>query len=120
MGASLRTFGEFFRRLPGNSDAGKVALHIRDENGGTGGRDLLRDELQSLCFAGAGSAGNQTVPIEHSEWHVKRRFGVRLAAIDDRAEMNPRLLKRVGGNEVVRVGLRDVGHEVGAPSRWVS
>src|SRR5690606_2817973 len=53
-----------FRR---RAQPGQVAFQVRNEDRYTGGRQLLRHELQRLGLAGTRRAGDEAVTVEHRQ-----------------------------------------------------
>jgi len=86
--------------------AGHVALHVGDEHGDAGARELLGQQLQRLGLAGAGRAGDQPVPVHRREWHADRRVTEQLALVDAAPEVDGFALGRVG----LADRLREVRH----------
>src|SRR5262249_48383978 len=84
----------------GNGDARDVALHVGEEDGDAGGRELLRHELERLRLAGAGGAGDQAVSIEERQRRAHDRLRRARAVVhggaerDRRATRAERLLRR--------------------------
>ena len=59
-------------RLAGRRDAGKVALHVGGEDRDAGGGEALGENLQRNGLAGAGRAGDETVPVGEFQVQILR------------------------------------------------
>jgi hypothetical protein len=79
----------------GVRQAAQVALHVGEDDGDAGRRQLLGHELQRLRLARPGRAGHQAVPVHHRQRQPDRRAGVRRSAGDHDPEVESRAVDRV-------------------------
>ncbi|MCO5561378.1 hypothetical protein L7F22_014999 [Adiantum nelumboides] len=94
-----RAGGDLVARLARAGHAGQVALDVGEQHRDAGVGQLPGQALQRLGLAGAGRAGDETVPVQHRERDAHARRRVHLAADDDGAELERGTVRGISGGD---------------------